>query len=78
MPDTLIAIEKNCTTGEVIERPLTADEISEREADAIKLAARREQEIAAKVALEALKASAKAKLIAGEPLTPEEAETIVL
>ncbi len=31
-----------------------------------------------KIALQNLKASAKAKLIAGEPLTEEEADTIVL
>jgi len=35
-------------------------------------------EIDEKVARENLKASAKAKLIAGEPLTEEEADTIVL
>ena len=28
------AIEINCTTGEVIERELTADELAQREADA--------------------------------------------
>ena len=42
--------------------PLTAEEIAQREADA----------------LAALKASAKAKLIAGQPLSAEEAATIVL
>ena len=35
-------------------------------------------EVNEKVARENLKASAKAKLIAGEPLTEEEADTIVL
>ena len=35
-------------------------------------------EIDAKAENDALKASAKAKLVAGEPLTEEEAETIVL
>jgi hypothetical protein len=33
-----IAIEVNCSTGEVIERPLTAEEISEREAAALQAA----------------------------------------
>jgi len=33
-----IAIEVNCETGEVIERPLTAEEIAEREAEALKAA----------------------------------------
>jgi hypothetical protein len=28
------AIEVNCTTGEVIERPLTAEELAQREVDA--------------------------------------------
>ena len=31
---TPIAIEVNCETGDVTERPLTAEEIAQREADA--------------------------------------------
>lgn len=75
---TQTAIEVNCTTGEVVERPLTTEEIAERQlwsaqAEAERLAHETEQQRIAN-----LKASAKAKLIAGQPLTAEEAETIVL
>ncbi len=57
---------------------LTPDEINERELAGIEAATRREEEEAAAEALAALKASAKAKLIAGQKLTEEEAATIVL
>ena len=78
MTDTPMAIEVNCETGEVTERPLTAEEIAQREADAAAAATRKAEEDAAAEALAALKASAKAKLVAGTPLTEEEAATIVL
>lgn len=58
------AIEVNCTTGEVIERPLTADEIAANEAAAAQAEAdalAREEEAAAKAAA---KASAQGKLAA--------------
>lgn len=57
---------------------LTPDEINERELAGIEAATRREEEEAKAAALAALKASAKAKLIAGQALTEEEAATIVL
>ena len=57
---------------------LTAEEIQQRELDAIEAATRKAEEDAQAEALEALKVSARAKLIAGEPLTAEEAATIVL
>ena len=78
MSDTLTSVDINCTTGEVTERPLTAEEIAQREADIAAAAIREAEETAAAEALAALKASAKAKLIAGTPLTEEEAATIVL
>lgn len=58
--------------------PLTAEEIAANatmaaEAESQRLAAEIEQQHVAD-----LKASAKAKLIAGEPLTAEEADTLVL
>jgi hypothetical protein len=58
--------------------PLTAEEIAQREADAAQAAQEQAEREAAAEALAALKASAKAKLIAGEPLTAEEADTLVL
>ena len=57
---------------------LTPEEIQQRELDAIEAATRKAEEDTAKAAKDALKVSAKAKLVAGEPLTPEEAETLVI
>jgi hypothetical protein len=78
MSETLTAVEVNCTTGEVTERPLTAEEILQREADAAAYAIEQAEREAAAEALAALKASAKAKLVAGQPLTEEEAATLVI
>ena len=72
------AIEINCETGEVIERPLTADEIAANEAAAAQAEADRVAAEEAATALAALKTSARAKLVAGQPLTEEEAATLVL
>lgn len=71
-------IEVNCTTGEETIRPLTAEEIAQHEADALAFAAQQEEAAQAATALAALKASAKAKLISGQPLTAEEADTLVI
>jgi hypothetical protein len=57
---------------------MTAEEISARQAEEQNAITVKEAEEAAKTARENLKASAKAKLIAGQPLTEEEADTIVL
>ena len=78
MTTTLTVTEINCTTGEVVERPLTAEEISQMEADAATQAEVEAARTAEAEAAAVLKASAKAKLVAGEPLTEEEAATIVL
>lgn len=78
MSETLTAMEINCTTGQTTIRPLTTEEIAQREADAITFATRKAEEDAAAEAKSALKASAKAKLIAGQPLTAEEAEVLVI
>jgi hypothetical protein len=64
--------------GEQIEVPMTAEEIAQIEAAGIARAERELLEANAKAELDALKQSAKAKLVAGEPLTSEEAATIVL
>jgi hypothetical protein len=61
---TPLAIEVNCTTGEVAERPLTSEEIAQREAAVQASEARRVEEEATRVATEAAKASAQAKLAA--------------
>jgi len=64
MTDTPMAIEVNCTTGEVTERPLTAEEISQREADAAAYAVAEAEREAAQAAVEAARASANEKLSA--------------
>jgi len=58
--------------------PLTAEEIAERDAMAAQAAQDEADRQAAADALQALKDSAKAKLIAGDPLTAEEADTLVI
>ena len=58
--------------------PLTAEEIAEREAMAVQAAQEQAEREAEAQALADRKASAKAKLIAGEPLTAEEADTLVI
>lgn len=67
----------DCATGKQEYIALTPAEIAERDqmaAAAAEEQAAREAEAAAKTALEA---SARAKLIAGEPLTPEEAALLI-
>jgi hypothetical protein len=61
---TPTAIEVNCETGEVTERPLTAEEIAQREADAAAFAEQKAAEEAAAEAVAEAKASAEAKLAA--------------
>ena len=58
--------------------PLTEEEIAQREADAAQAAIEQAEREAEAAALEALKTSARAKLVSGEPLTAEEADTLVL
>jgi len=78
MSETLTKIVVDCSTGESATVPLSAEEIEQREIDiAASLQAQAERDAQAE-ALATLKASAKAKLIAGEPLTAEEADVLVL
>ena len=64
----------NIQTGETTTEELTAEEVAEKE----QLVIIRQEEETALVEKENLKASAKAKLISGEALTEDEANTIVL
>jgi hypothetical protein len=57
---------------------LTPEEIEQRDLDAIAAATDKAEADAAAEAKEALKVSAKAKLVAGEPLTAEEAAVLVI
>ena len=65
------AIEVNCETGEVIERPLTTEELAQREVDAAAYAAELAERKAIEAAAQATKESAQAKL-AALGLTAEE------
>lgn len=78
MTEVLTKIVVDCSTGEQTIVPLTAEEIAQRETDAQAWAAQKAIDDAAVEALATLKASAKAKLIAGQPLTAEEADTLVI
>ena len=68
----------DCSTGETTEVPLTAEELAQRETDRIAYEAEEATRLAAEQALATLKASARAKLIAGQPLTEEEASVLVI
>jgi hypothetical protein len=68
----------NCETGVESIIELTDAEIAQMEADRAAAEVRRAEQEAAATALANLKASAKAKLIAGKPLTAEEADTLIL
>jgi len=58
--------------------PMTAEEIADFEARVAQMATEKAEREAAEQARTELKASAKAKLIAGQPLTAEEADTLIL
>jgi formylmethanofuran dehydrogenase subunit B len=78
MTDRPVKIELNCTTGEETITPLTDEEISQAVADQEAHEARRAQEEADAQAKAELKTSAKTKLMAGLPLTAEEADVLVI
>lgn len=74
MSDIPMKLEINVQTGEETIIPLTPEEIAERQ----RWADEKATEIAMEEIKNNLKLSAKTKLIAGEPLTPEEADCLVL
>jgi hypothetical protein len=76
--DILTKVIVDCSTGEQTIEPLTAEELSQLETDRVKAEADRATAEAEATAKAALKDSAKAKLIAGEPLTAEEASVLVI
>jgi hypothetical protein len=67
------AIEVNCETGEVVERPLTTEELAQREADAAKAESDRVAAEAEAVA----KAAQKAELLAKLGITADEAKLLL-
>lgn len=73
-----IRMEINCETGVTSIIELTDEEIAQMEAMAAEEAAAQAVREAAATALAAVKTSARAKLVAGQPLTEEEAATLVI
>jgi hypothetical protein len=78
MSEVLTKIVVDCSTGVTSQVPLTGEELEQRELDAIQAATQQTEREVAEQAKAELKASAKAKLVAGEPLTAEEANTLVI
>jgi hypothetical protein len=68
----------DCSTGITTEREMNAEELADLELRSVKAAEMRALEEAEKTRVETLKESAKAKLVAGEPLTEEEASVLVI
>jgi len=71
-------ISINVQTGNVVERELTTEEINQLKTQHTEMLKTKETEEKAKAEKQTLKDSAKAKLIAGEKLTEEEANIIVI
>jgi hypothetical protein len=78
MSEVLTKVVVDCSTGVTETVPLTAEEIAQLESDRNAFVVAEAERTAQAEALATLKASAKAKLIAGEPLTAEEADTLVI
>jgi 16S rRNA C967 or C1407 C5-methylase (RsmB/RsmF family) len=76
--DTKYVVEKNCTTGEEIIREYTAEEYAQAEINAEAYAIAKAARDAEELRVNSLKESARAKLVAGEPLTEEEASVLVI
>ena len=78
MSEELTKVVVDCSTGVQSIIPLTAEEIAQREDDAAAFAEAEAARVAAEEAKTALKESAKNKLIAGQPLTAEEAAVLII
>ena len=76
MTDVATGVEVNCETGTVTEYTLTPEDIAQMAKDSAEDAQRAEHDAAAAEELKVLKTSAKAKLVAGQPLTEEEAAVV--
>ena len=64
MTDTPMKVIVDCSTGESVTVPLTAEELEQRELDRLAFEAQEAEALAAEEAKEALKASANSKLAA--------------
>jgi hypothetical protein len=78
MTEVITKLVVDCSTGESTIVPLTAEELAQRETDRLAYEAQEAARLVAEEALAALKTSAKAKLVAGAPLTEEEASVLVI
>lgn len=78
MTDTPKKIIVDCSTGETVEVDLTAEELAQLESDRAAAETARLAREAADAERDALKTSARAKLVAGQPLTEAEAALLVL
>jgi hypothetical protein len=74
---TLKEISVNCTTGETLEilHEISQEVWDAQQAELLAIETAKEEALAT---TEALKQSAKAKLIAGQPLTEEEAAVLII
>jgi hypothetical protein len=78
MTEILTKVIVDCSTGESIQVPLTEDELAQREIDRLAYEQEESDRINEENRIAAIKTSARAKLVAGEPLTEEEASLIIL
>lgn len=78
MTETKMKLVWDGITDTWSEIEMTEDEIAADQAAVELFAATEAERLAAEEALAALKTSARAKLVAGEPLTEEEAATLVI
>lgn len=78
MTERLTKISIDATTGIETITELTDEEMAQVELDRAKALEEFEAEEAKRTTLSTLKESARAKLVAGQPLTAEEAATIVI
>jgi hypothetical protein len=76
--ETPMKLVVDCETGESTTVPLTSEELAQRELDRLAYEASEAERLAAEAEKQALKTSARAKLVAGQPLTEEEAVTLVI
>jgi hypothetical protein len=78
MSELNMIVEIDCSTGESITRELTADEALLREKSILEHEKQRLERVAEDERVNALKVSARAKLVLGQPLTEEEASVLVI
>jgi hypothetical protein len=78
MTETLTKVIVDCSTGESTTVPLTEEELSQREADRVAYEESEAARAAEEDRINTLKTSARSKLVAGEPLTEEEASLLVI